>query len=316
MDNEKTLNGHLYDLETTLLRAETRKSREQLDELLAPDFMEISSTGNVFDKANVLDRLPKENDPGITCRNFEMRELSSTTALTTFEIFIESKGQHSLRSSVWRRTYGKWQMCFHQGTVTEAKDEEEESMTFESYLKSLPDFETSRLRLRKLKFSDVNDVYEFCSNPKVAYPMTWETNASPDVTREFLTAAISGYETGESGEWAVEWKDTGKVIGVAAFIDWSNLHKSIELGYFLSEEYWGKGVATEALEKLVSYGLHELKANRIEGRCDTDNFGSQRVMEKVGMVYEGTLRKNEYIKGEFRDTQVYALLNHDYQLSQ
>ncbi|KMM37938.1 GNAT family N-acetyltransferase [Guptibacillus hwajinpoensis] len=182
-------------------------------------------------------------------------------------------------------------------------------MDFEDYLKEMAEFETERLKLRKLTYVDLDDVYEFCSNPKVAHPMTWEVNTSREITNDFLKVVITGYEDGESGEWAIEWKETGKVIGVAAFIEWSNNHKCIEIGYFLSENFWGRGIVTEALQELIRYGFNELNSNRIEGRCDTDNIGSQKVMRKLGMEYEGTLRKNEFIKGEFRDTQVYSILS-------
>ncbi|MYL18781.1 GNAT family N-acetyltransferase [Halobacillus litoralis] len=185
-------------------------------------------------------------------------------------------------------------------------------MEVETYLRDMPEFNTARLTLRKLAFSDLEDVFSFCSNPNVARPMTWEVNESIDATEEFLNMVITGYGKGESGEWAIEWNETGQVIGVAAFIDWSNKHKCVELGYFLSEEYWGKGIVTEALQELVRYGFNELYLNRIEGRSDTDNFGSQKVMKKLGMNYEGTLRKNEFIKGEFRDTEVYSILESEY----
>ncbi|GGC77101.1 alanine acetyltransferase [Thalassobacillus devorans] len=185
-------------------------------------------------------------------------------------------------------------------------------MEVENYLKEIPEFKTERLKLRKLSFSDLEDVFAFCSNPNVSRPMTWEVNSSKDMTKDFLSMVITGYEKGESGEWAIEWNETGQVIGVAAFINWSNRHKCVELGYFLSEDYWGRGIATEALRELVHYGFSTLYLNRIEGRSDTDNIGSQKVMKKLGMKYEGTLRKNEFIKGEFRDTEVYSILGSEY----
>ncbi|MGP4108466.1 GNAT family N-acetyltransferase [Virgibacillus sp. L01] len=182
-------------------------------------------------------------------------------------------------------------------------------MSFENCLMKMPDFETERLHLRKLSHDDVDDVFEFCSNPNVAGPMTWETNKTKEITSQFLEEVINGYADGVSGEWAIIWKESGKVIGVAAIIDWSNEHKNLEIGYFLSEDYWGTGTVTEALEKIIQYGFNELLAIRIEGRCDTDNIGSQKVMKKLGMRYEGTLRKNEFIKGAFRDTQIYSILS-------
>ncbi|SFK08550.1 hypothetical protein SAMN04487936_10732 [Halobacillus dabanensis] len=114
----REMKEQLYALETTLLKEEVRKSAERLNELIADDFVEYASTGEIYDKGNILSRLPKEDDPGITMRNFEVKYLSPASALTTFTIFIESKQKHSLRSSVWILNDGKWQMTFHQGTVT------------------------------------------------------------------------------------------------------------------------------------------------------------------------------------------------------
>lgn len=187
-------------------------------------------------------------------------------------------------------------------------------MCVENHLKNMPEFETDRLFLRKLAYEDLEDVYEFCSNPNVSGPMTWETNTTKEKTRQFLEHVITGYSKGEAGEWGIVWKETNKIIGVAAIIEWSNKHQSIEIGYFLSENYWGKGIVTEALGKIIEYGFTILNTNRIEGRCDADNIGSQKVMKKLGMKYEGTLRKNEWIKGEFRDTQYFSILANEFNM--
>ncbi|WP_281975326.1 DUF4440 domain-containing protein [Halobacillus litoralis] len=119
MEKKRELKEHLYTLETTLLKGEVRKSAEILNELIAEDFVEYSSTGEIYDKDNILNRLPREEDPGIKISDFQMNHLSPTSALTLFKVFIKSKQKHSLRSSVWILNDGKWQMTFHQGTVTD-----------------------------------------------------------------------------------------------------------------------------------------------------------------------------------------------------
>jgi hypothetical protein len=119
MGEHQRLKEYLYSLETTLLKGEVRKSSHLLNELLADDFIEYSSTGAIFDKANVLNRLPTEGDPGISLSGFELKYLSPTSALTTFKIFVKSKAKYSLRSSVWKLNDNKWQMTFHQGTLTD-----------------------------------------------------------------------------------------------------------------------------------------------------------------------------------------------------
>jgi [ribosomal protein S5]-alanine N-acetyltransferase len=105
------------------------------------------------------------------------------------------------------------------------------------------------------------------------------------------------------------------VIGTCAFVDWSNQHSKAEVGYVLNKNYWGYGFATEALRELIKFGFKCTGLNRIEGGCDTDNIGSENVMLKVGMKFEGTLRKNEFIKGEFRDIKVFAILKEDFLLN-
>ncbi|MGV2619781.1 UNVERIFIED_CONTAM: DUF4440 domain-containing protein [Halobacillus marinus] len=114
---ETALEKHLYQLETKLLEGEVRKSATSLNELLADDFLEFSSTGKAYGKEHVLKRLPGEDDPGFQLDDFHCTPLSPERAMTSFRIYIQKTDKHSLRTSVWKRTDGKWQMTFHQGTM-------------------------------------------------------------------------------------------------------------------------------------------------------------------------------------------------------
>lgn len=80
----------------------------------------------------------------------------------------------------------------------------------------------------------------------------------------------------------------------------------------LNRGFWGAGIATEALKEVLSYGFGVLQLNRIEGGCDVDNIGSEKVMLKADMAFEGVLRKNERIKGEFRDTKIFSILKSEF----
>ncbi|QHE51489.1 DUF4440 domain-containing protein [Pontibacillus sp. HMF3514] len=110
----------IYALETKLLKPETRASRDELDQLLADDFFEFGSSGHSFDKENVLNRLPKAKQAeGFSLTNFDARLLASDVVLTTFKTYKASKDQYALRSSIWKKNNGRWQMTFHQGTLIE-----------------------------------------------------------------------------------------------------------------------------------------------------------------------------------------------------
>ena len=85
-----------------------------------------------------------------------------------------------------------------------------------------------------------------------------------------------------------------------------------ELGYDLDYHHWGQGYATEAARAVVAFGFTQLQLHRIFGECHPANSASQRVMQKIGLSYEGTLRKNVWIKGSWWDTCVYGILEEEW----
>lgn len=119
MEDFLSLKAHLYSLDVRLLHSDVRKSEKELNELLADDFMEFGSSGRVFDKKDILDRLPGEKDPEMTLTDFEARLLAENVVLTTYRVLNRQNMKYSLRSSIWKLNEGKWQMTFHQGTFTE-----------------------------------------------------------------------------------------------------------------------------------------------------------------------------------------------------
>ncbi|MGE7758468.1 DUF4440 domain-containing protein [Peribacillus sp. NPDC097895] len=118
MENEASvLKAHLYQLEEKLLKSEIRTSSEELQSLLKDDFFEFGSSGNIWSKS---DFMGQEGAGAVKMKlsHFDMHQLSDDTVLTTYRIFDEDKVEHTLRSSIWKCTNGRWQMFFHQGTRT------------------------------------------------------------------------------------------------------------------------------------------------------------------------------------------------------
>lgn len=118
MDSESSLlKEHLYQLEERLLKSEVRTSPEELSLLLKDDFFEFGSSGNIWSKNDFLGQ-EGAGAVKVTLSQFDMHPLSEDTVLTTYRIFDEDKVEHTLRSSIWKCTNGRWQMFFHQGTKT------------------------------------------------------------------------------------------------------------------------------------------------------------------------------------------------------
>ena len=118
----EALESQLIVLEKRLLEPQVRASREELDDLLADDFLEFGASGVRFGKAQALDRLPTETAPSFFTQDFELRGLGQDVAQLVYRAIIERPGQprlYSLRSSIWRRQAEQWAMVFHQGTACE-----------------------------------------------------------------------------------------------------------------------------------------------------------------------------------------------------
>jgi hypothetical protein len=115
-DIEKTF----YELELFLLKPEVRSSADRLNELLAEDFIEYGSSGLVYYKQDTLQNLTASTDKVVfVVSDFKAKELSENFVLTTFKTektINDTDVMVSLRSSIWKKNEGNWQMFFHQGT--------------------------------------------------------------------------------------------------------------------------------------------------------------------------------------------------------
>ncbi|MED0932111.1 DUF4440 domain-containing protein [Bacillus mobilis] len=119
MKEHSEFKKHLCELEEKLLEPKTRTNPAELDKLLADDFFEFGSSGNVWYKKDSV------GGEGLSVRemtlsNFEIYSLSEDTVLVTYRVRDETRMQNTLRSSIWKLIDGRWQMFFHQGTLTKS----------------------------------------------------------------------------------------------------------------------------------------------------------------------------------------------------
>lgn len=172
----------------------------------------------------------------------------------------------------------------------------------------IPTIETERLILRKITIQDAEDMYRYSSNEDVTSLVTWNTHISLEDTNDFIRSFLPKYDA----PWGIELKETGKLIGTVHFVWWDPQNKSAEIGYVLSKENWGKGIITEAASAVMTFGFENMGLIRIQARCFLENIGSEKVMKKLGMSYEGIARKAMVVKGTPRDLKVYAIINNEW----
>jgi len=170
--------------------------------------------------------------------------------------------------------------------------------------------ETERLIIRDLREDDWEAVHEYASSPLVAEHMQWGPNTEEE-TKAFLRSAISWQKDDPRMEFelAVTLRGNGKLIGGCG------LHADGEIGeigYCFHPAYWRQGYASEAAAAMLALGFEDLKLHRIFATCRPENTGSAKVMEHVGMRYEGRLREHIRAKGRWLDSLQYSILDHEF----
>lgn len=169
--------------------------------------------------------------------------------------------------------------------------------------------ETERLILRKIKIDDAQQMFDnYASRDVVTEFLRWKSHKSVQNTISYLSSVVIPAYNEETYRWAIELKSNRQMIGCIDVVKFDKSVKMAELGYVLSDDYWGLGIMPEAGKAVIEY-LKELDFKRIQAIHHMGNPKSGRVMQKLGMQFEGVLRKAHLNKkGEIIDVAMYALI--------
>ena len=164
------------------------------------------------------------------------------------------------------------------------------------------------IQIRKWQITDAKDLAHALSNLKVLdnlrdglpYPYT-------EADGEDFINAMLGANPNDTFSFAIVVD--GKVVGTVGAFRQSNIHcKTAELGYYIAEEYWGKGITTEAVKLICDHVFNNTDIIRIFAEPFAHNVASCKVLEKAGFQYEGTLRQNAVKCGKTVDMKMYSIL--------
>ncbi|TDL82771.1 GNAT family N-acetyltransferase [Peribacillus frigoritolerans] len=180
--------------------------------------------------------------------------------------------------------------------------------------RDFPIIETKRLILREVTLDDAEDIYSYLSDQDVVKHMGLDPCQTVEDAWNEIKWYQSIYEEGIGIRWGITLKDSDKMIGSCGFLNMAAKHYRAEAGFELSKDYWGKGIASEALEAVVKYGYKHLQLERIEALIEPANLPSQKLVEKLGFRREGLLRHYEYTCGKFDDLYMYSVLKKDLNL--
>jgi RimJ/RimL family protein N-acetyltransferase len=164
--------------------------------------------------------------------------------------------------------------------------------------------------LRDFCADDFQDVHAYARDPEVVRFVQWGPNTEAD-THGFLAHVLNLSEVKPrlDFELAVVWAPENRLIGGASIHISDQANREGWIGYCLNREFWGRGVATEAAKALVAFGFAALELHRIYATCDPANVGSRTVLQKIGMRQEGHFRSHKLVRGKWRDTEIFAIID-------
>jgi [ribosomal protein S5]-alanine N-acetyltransferase len=163
--------------------------------------------------------------------------------------------------------------------------------------------ETERIVLRQFVQNDLEEI------------AVWEEIASAQnagaAAQEFLDYCFREYRGRGIGPWGIQLKETGAIVGNCGFPDLNFKELRGEVNYYIVPHHRGRGLATEALLALFTFGFQEVGLARIQARCDTENLASERVMQKAGMRFEGFVEHAPSSEDPEAKKKIYSILKND-----
>lgn len=174
-----------------------------------------------------------------------------------------------------------------------------------------PSLKTTRLLLRPFQLSDAPHIQRLAGAKEVAAGTLLPHPYESGMAGQWITDQERAHEKGTAASFAITLADQATFIGSIS-LDIVQSHRHARLGYWLGVPYWNQGYGTEAVRAVLRYGFLQLNLHRIYSPHFRGNDASGRVLQKVGMIYEGRMREHYLRFGQFVDLELYGLLQQEF----
>ncbi|GGE78551.1 GNAT family N-acetyltransferase [Priestia taiwanensis] len=187
-------------------------------------------------------------------------------------------------------------------------------MNSEAIFSSFPSLKSDVLALKKVEEQHLDELYNIYSNDNV---FTY-CGIIPKHNKNTVQKMIGHFERDYTKKSRVKWgifanERPERLLGIIEALDFNQKVNMVTIGYFLGEEHWGKGIATEAVRILIQFLFTEATINRIQAEVMPPNEVSKKVLMKNGLREEGTLRQATYWSGKgIVDLDIYSILKDEY----
>ncbi|NJO87870.1 MAG: GNAT family N-acetyltransferase [Chloroflexia bacterium] len=167
--------------------------------------------------------------------------------------------------------------------------------------------------LKQIQLSDATEIFATIDSQR-EYLGEWlpfvKTTEKITDTENFIKSVLEAPK--DKQEYIFVIRFNNKFAGIIGFRDTDHMNLKTEIGYWLSEQFQGKGIITRAVKEIINFTFNKLDMNRLQIRCAVDNQKSKRIPQKLNFTFEGIERSGELLaNGTFTDVEVYSLLSSD-----
>jgi [ribosomal protein S5]-alanine N-acetyltransferase len=185
-------------------------------------------------------------------------------------------------------------------------------MSIDTAFTRFPSLTTNRLQLRQIQSSDADALFAILSDPQVTQFYGHEPHQSIDETKALIAQIQFRYLKRDGLRWGITLHGEEKLLGSCGFHRFGPDFHRVETGYELDRSFWGKGIMTEAMTAILTYGFTDLNLHRIEAIIDIANDRSKALLLKLGFTYEGNLRQRYSFRNGFDDEHYFGLLKDEW----
>lgn len=167
--------------------------------------------------------------------------------------------------------------------------------------------------LTEVQPGDADELYRLVAQNRdhLRHWMPWaDTTESVNDTLAFVESAQEQHADGRGFQCCIRLD--GRIVGVVGHVNINRVHMKTELGYWISQEYQGRGIVTKAVRTLVDHAFSELSLNRVEIQAGEANVRSRAVAERLGFQLEGMLRESLRVNDHYVSHAVYGMLKRDW----
>ena len=185
-------------------------------------------------------------------------------------------------------------------------------MLNDKHFDTFPYMESERLIFRQFELADAADIQAIRSDELVMKFMDSNRHDTVLESELFLARNLEAYQNKAGIFWAIIDKSTGLFAGDFSYWRLDRANNRGEIGYSLKPHFWGKGYMPETMQKLLNFGFKKLKLHSIVANVNPENENSKNVLKKIGFKKEAFFRENYYFKGKYLDSEIYCLLESDF----